>query len=154
SSTEIAFVAASRDAELEAELAGARRRRRAKCIGTAIASVMAAMGVALFLGRATYETRLAQQRAVDAEHERAVAEIAAEVEQGRAALLAGDYAGARQHLGEAWRMGDHSRTTAFMLARAEQPLRAELARLPAVAGRMWAASWSPDGSRILTADDR
>jgi len=154
SSTEIAFVAASRDAELEAELAGARRRRRTKCIGTAIASVMAAMGVALFLGRATYETRLAQQRAVDAEHERAVAEIAAEVEQGRAALLAGDYAGARQHLGEAWRMGDHSRTTAFMLARAEQPLRAELARLPAVSGRMWAASWSPDGSRILTADDR
>ena len=154
SSTEIAFVAASRDAELEAELAGARRRRRAKCIGTAIAAVMAAMGVALFLGRATYETRLAQQRAVDAEHERAVAEIAAEVEQGRAALLAEDYAGARQHLGEARRMGDHSRTTAFMLARAEQPLRAELAMLPAVAGRMWTAIWSPDGSRILTADDR
>src|SRR5678815_4084805 len=113
---------------------------------------MVAIVVGAVQFRAIYETRLAQQRAKAAEHEASATALTAELEQGRAALLSGDLSGARLHLGEAWRRGDHSRTTQFMLDRAEQPLRAELARLDGH-GRMWSASWSPDGRYIATSDD-
>jgi len=41
-----------------------------------------------------------------------------------------------------------------MLARALQPRMAEKARFHATYGRMWSAMFSPDGSRVVTADDR
>ncbi len=129
-----------------------RRRRRQRVLTAAALAAVALLGVAI-QGYAMHATRMAQQRAADAEHEARATELTAEVEQGRAALLAGDYTGAQRHLGEAWRRGDHSWSTRFMLDRAEQPLRAELARLPATRGRMWSASWSPDGALIATSDD-
>ncbi|HEU4727706.1 MAG TPA: WD40 repeat domain-containing serine/threonine-protein kinase [Kofleriaceae bacterium] len=150
---EIAFVQASLDAELDAEDAKERSRKRAIRLGTGLSIALAALIVGTFEWRAAYETRIAQQRADDAEHEARATALTAEIEQGRAALLGQDYAAAQAHLGEAWRSGDRSRSTAFMLARAIQPLRAELAQLTG-AGRMWSASWSPDGQRIATTDDQ
>src|SRR5678815_845443 len=138
--------------ELAAALRSEATRGRARRIGIGVALAMVAIVVGAVQFRAIYETRLAQQRAKAAEHEASATALTSELEQGRAALLHDDLAEARRHLGEAWRRGDHSRTTEFMLARAEQPLRAELARLDGH-GRMWSASWSPDGRQIATSDD-
>lgn len=151
-STEIEFVEASRAAGERAATESERRRRRAWRIG-AVAAGVAVLGiVGVFQWSARYEARIAQQRAADAaERERAVT-VSAEVEQGRAALLHDDLAEAQRHLSEAWAKGERSGGTAFMYARALQPLRAELAKLDGT-GRMWSASWSPDGTRIVTTDD-
>jgi WD40 repeat protein/tRNA A-37 threonylcarbamoyl transferase component Bud32 len=133
-------------AALRFEAGADRRRARARRIGAVLGLVIASLIVGAVQFRALYLTRVAQQRA-DA------AEITAELEQGRAALLHDDLAAAQRHLGAAWRGGDHARSTEFMLDRAQQPLRAELARLPAARGRMWSSSWSPDGALIATTDD-
>ncbi len=97
------------------------------------------------------------ERAHDAqaisEAKRATAETTAELEQGRAAGLHGDLAEAQQHLGEAWRRGERSSATEFMLARALEPRLAELASLSPISGRMWSVAWSPDGNQLATADD-
>ena len=86
---------------------------------------------------------------------RAAEQIAeqARVEQGRQALLHDDLGEARDPLAEAYRLGDHSFGTKFMLARARQPLVAEQARFTAAAGHMWSATFSPDGRQIVTTDD-
>jgi len=75
-----------------------------------------------------------------------------ELEQGRAALLHGEPE-VQRHLAEAYKR-DPVPTTAFMLARAMQPRLSELARLQGTYGRMWWATFSPDGSQVATADDR
>src|SRR6185436_12474889 len=75
------------------------------------------------------------------------------VEQGRTALLDGKHTDALIYLAEAAHHGDDSPIVKFMLDRAAQPLRAEVARLPAGAGRMWSAVVSPDGRWIVTTDD-
>lgn len=139
--------------ELRAEAAAERRRAVARRWGLGAGLVAAVALYGAVQWHAWYEMRLAQQRVAAAQHEARATALTAEVEQGRAALLGGDPAGARLHLGEAWERGDHSGATAFMYARALQPLRSELARLPAIKGRMWSAAWSPDGERIATADD-
>jgi len=150
---EVAFVDECRlQGEREAE-ALARKRQTAKRLGAWTAGLLALSIVWVFQFRARSEQRLAEQRAADAHELARQTALTAEVEQGRAALLAGDMSGAQQHLGAAWNAGDHSEPTAFMLARALQPVRAELARLPG-SGRMWSATWSPDGTRIVTTDDR
>src|SRR5262249_2162630 len=77
-----------------------------------------------------------------------------EREQGRSAILHGEMDDARKHLTEARRRGDNSPATEFMLARALQPRLAEVARLPADTGRMWWATFSPDGRQIVTTDDK
>lgn len=133
-------------AELRLEAGADRRRARARRIGAVAGLVAASLIVGVVQFRAFHLTRVAQQRA-------AAAEITAELEQGRAALLHDDLAAAQRHLGAAWRSGDHAAATRFMLDRAQQPLRAEMARLPATKGRMWSASWSPDGALIATTDD-
>jgi WD40 repeat protein len=76
-----------------------------------------------------------------------------QVEQGRSALLHGE-PDALLHLAEAYRQGDHSPGTAFMLARALQPRLTEQARFASSFGRMWSAVFSPDGRQIVTTDDR
>ena len=151
--TEIAFVETSccigqREAEAEQ-----RGRRRARRLGAGLAAALVVGIVGTVQWHAFYETELARQRATDAEHEARATAMTSEVEQGRAALLGGDTQGAVGHLGEAWRMGERSGSTAFMYARALQPFRAERAKLPAAHGRMWSASWSPDGRYIATTDD-
>jgi hypothetical protein len=132
---EAAFIAASRRA--------ARRRRWGW-------RALIAAGVAVLLGAVEYRAVLRTQAA----HEIAEASITDhEVEQGRQALLHDELAEAMQHLGEAYRCGDHSPGVEFMLARALQPRMAEQARFAATSGRMWSASFSPDGTRIVTTDD-
>lgn len=76
-----------------------------------------------------------------------------EVEQGRQALLRGDTARAAEHLLEAYRRGDRSWPTEWMLARALEPAGAELARMPALKGRMWSTAISPDERQIVTTDE-
>jgi len=78
----------------------------------------------------------------------------AAVEQGRQALLHGELAEAQRELVEAYQRGDHSPGVAFMLARALQPRLAEQARFTSTSGRMWSASYSPDGTQIVTTDDK
>jgi WD40 repeat protein/serine/threonine protein kinase len=152
--TEFAFIDASREAAAAQLEARARRavwvRRGAIAAGVAMVGIV----IGVFQFRAAYETRLAQQQARTAQQLAEVAAITAEVEQGRAALLHDDLVEARQHLAAAYRRGDHSAATSFMLARALQPLTAELARLQASSGRMWSAAFSPDGRQIVTTDDR
>jgi serine/threonine-protein kinase len=132
--------------KLEASFVAASRRagRRAWWIRRLLAAAAVGIVLAAIAYRAVLQTR------------REVAEMSvtqAEVEQGRQALLHDDAVEAQLHLSEAYRRGDHSPGTAFMLARALQPLRAEQARFAAVAGRMWSAAFSPDGRRIVTTDD-
>lgn len=75
------------------------------------------------------------------------------LEQGRAALLHGE-ADAESLLAEAYRRGEHSPSTKFMLARAIQPRLAEQARFASTFGRMWSADYSPDGRHVITTDDK
>ena len=76
----------------------------------------------------------------------------AELEQGRQALLHNEPE-ALPHLMKAYRR-DHAPSTAFMLARAMQPRLAEQARFPSTFGRMWSATFSPDGHQVVTTDDK
>jgi WD40 repeat protein/serine/threonine protein kinase len=98
-------------------------------------------------------TRLAQEQARSAQQVAAVTTTQAELEQGRSALLHGE-PDAQMHLAEAYKRGERSPSTAFMLARALQPRLTEQARFTSTAGRMWSAEFSPDGRRIVTSDDK
>lgn len=148
---EVAFVEASQAAGIkEADIAD-RRRRAARRIGLWTAGLLAMLIFGGFQTYARYQTLIARQAAQDAHDLARATAVTAEIEQGRAALLAGDTAGARQHLGAAAQAGD--RGSAFMLARSQDPLRSELARLPGN-GRMWSAAWSPDGRLLVTTDDQ
>ena len=134
-------------AALEARQVAARRATWMRRSAAALVLALASLAIGTVRYRADTEVRVA----------RAVADAAAldaEVEQGRAALLHGEIAEAQPHLLEADRRGDHSSSTAFMLARAMQPLRAELARFHAASGRVWAAAWAPDSAHVVVADDR
>ena len=57
------------------------------------------------------------------------------------------------HLAEAYKRGERSKSTEFMFARALQPRLAEQARFTSTSGRMWSATFSPDGRQIVTTDD-
>lgn len=147
---ELEFTEASRQhenalAEASRRLAEASRRRRTRMRrgGMVLAAAITLTVVGVLLDRASLQAGMNEKIAIQSEFE-----------QGRQALLHDEHAAAQQHLSQAWRRGDHSPATAFMLARARQPLSAELARLSAVSGRMWSAAWSPDGRRIVTTDDR
>jgi hypothetical protein len=139
----------------------ARNRRRLAVLG---ATAVMGGALAVIEYRATVRTEKAEQQTRDEQAKAREAALKAsaaeqlvnqaEVEQGRAALLHGELADAQAHLGEAYRRGDHSAATEFMLSRALQPKVAELARFTAVAGRMWSSAWSPDGKRIITTDDK
>jgi WD40 repeat protein len=143
SDLEAAFVAASR-----------RAGRRARWIRRSLVALAAAAVLAGIQYRAVLQTRVVQHKARMAQQLADLSVTQAEVEAGRQALLHDESAEAQLHLAEAYRRGDHSPGTAFMLARALQPRMAEQARFPAAAGRMWSAAFSPDGKAVVTADDK
>ena len=130
--------------ELERSFVAASRRRvrrvwyRRIKIAVAVATVLGAIASWSVLRARTAEDVITQS----------------ELEQGRQALLHGELGSARLHLSEAYRRGDRSWGISFMLARAFEPRRAELARLASASGRMWSAAFSPDGRQIATTDDR
>ncbi|HEX8107494.1 MAG TPA: protein kinase [Kofleriaceae bacterium] len=148
---ELEFVEASKG--LAAAQSEVRRRRNARLhlATAALAFAGAAAGLGALQWRTVERARNSQQVS---EAQRAAAEVTAELEQGRAALLHGEMDEAQRHLGEAWRRGERSSSTAFMLARAMQPFRAELARFKSTSGPMWSATFSPDGRQTATTDDR
>jgi serine/threonine protein kinase len=134
-----------------------RRSRRARRALVAIAAVVAIGG---FLYRAAMQTELAQkQTQLAQEQARSARELAearvtdSELEQGRSALLHGE-PDAQLHLSRAYQRDDRSPSTAFMLARSMQPRLSEQARFTNTHGRMWWATFSPDGRQIVTAGDR
>jgi serine/threonine protein kinase/WD40 repeat protein len=148
---ELEFANASRHAAAAEVEARRRRKTRIRLATGALLAAVAAAGLGAFQLHQVTKARDAKDAA---ERLTAATALTSEVEQGRAAVLHGEMAEARRHLGEACRRGDRSPATSFMLARAQQPLRAERARLAATSGRMWSAAWSPDGSRIVTTDDQ
>ena len=76
------------------------------------------------------------------------------VDWGQEALLDGKHLEALLYLHEAARRGDDSARVKFMLARAVEPFQHEVARLHGEHGPMWWASYSRDGHRLVTADDK
>jgi WD40 repeat protein len=148
------------DLEYEFVEASQRRARRSAWLrrgGVALAVVGA---VAAIQYRASKSAQLADEQARSA---RQVAEVTrtqselivtqSELEQGRSASIHGEPE-ALPHLVVAYNRGDHSPSTKFMVARAVQPWLAEQARLTSAAGRTWSATFSPDGRRIVTTDDK
>src|SRR6185503_17112518 len=131
--------------ELECSFVAASRRRARRLAWFRRSLVVAA--VVIILGAFEYRSILRARMADDMVTQ-------AEVEQGRQALLHDELREAQLHLTDAYRRGDRSPGTTFMLARALQPRRAELVRFAATSGRMWFATFSPNGRQILTADDR
>ena len=155
--------------------ASQRRARRVRWVQRALVAVavVGAIGFAQYRYHSAMRTQLAEQQAQLAEQQARLAEQQArlaeqetratreliearitdsELEQGRSALLHGE-SEAFAHLTEAYKR-DPSPTTAFMLARSIQPRLAEQARFASTYGRMWWATFSPDGKQIATADDR
>jgi WD40 repeat protein/serine/threonine protein kinase len=145
--------------DLEASFVAASRRvgRRTRWIRRSIVVLAAAAVVAGLVYWAAMQARVARDEATLAQQQARMAQqevTQAEVEEGRQALLHGESKEAQLHLSEAYRRGDHSPATAFMLSRALQPRMAEQARFTATSGRMWSAAFSPDGTQIVTTDDR
>jgi WD40 repeat protein/serine/threonine protein kinase len=148
SGLECSFVAASQ-----------RRARRVRWLRGLLGAlaIMSVFGVLLMRAhmaerQAELQTRLAQEQMRAAQELVEARVTESELEQGRAALLHSEPE-ALAHLAEAYKR-DPSPTTAFMLARAMQPRLAEQARFPSTYGRMWWATFSPDGRQIATTDDR
>jgi WD40 repeat protein/serine/threonine protein kinase len=144
--------------ELECSLLATslRRARRVAWVRRSLGA-LAVLGVfGALLYRSAMQTRSAQQLgAMQTRSAQQLAEVTvtqAELEQGRSALLHGEPE-AQSHLAVAYQH-DHLPSTAFMLARALQPRLAEQARFASSSGRMWSAVFSPDGTQIVTTDDR
>jgi eukaryotic-like serine/threonine-protein kinase len=154
------------DLECSFVAASQRRARRAALARRALVGLAAVGTLAMLQYRSGTQARLAEQQARLAEQQTrhakdqasAARELAearvteSELEQGRAALLHGEPE-AQPHLAEAYKR-DPVPATGFMLARSMQPRLAEQARFVATHGRMWWATFSPDGGQIATADDR
>jgi WD40 repeat protein len=136
--------AAEKDLLTDAFFKASRHRARARR-WKGIAAIVAAAAIVFAV--------VSHERAAATEERAAAVALQAELEQGRQDLLIGNTSRAVEHLGKAYRRGDHSWSTEFMLARSLEPQRAELARLPALKGRMWSAAESPDGRLIATTDE-
>jgi WD40 repeat protein/serine/threonine protein kinase len=141
SDLECSFVAASH-----------RRARRRAWARRVLVVAVAGSAILAFAVHATMQARVAETEARAARELAETEARVAELEQGRAALLHGEPEALR-HLAKAYKR-DPVPATAFMLARAMQPRLNELARLQGTYGRMWWATFSPDGSQVATADDR
>ncbi|MGH9886943.1 MAG: hypothetical protein ACREBE_15555, partial [bacterium] len=132
-----------------------RRTTRVAWLRRVLAASAAAMAIGAVWYRGQLETRAAQQRAdLERRASQRVTEATltqAELEQGRSALLHNEPE-ARQHLAEAYRR-EPAPATAFMLARALEPRLAEQAQFTSSSGRMWSATFSPDGAALVTTDD-
>ena len=129
--------------ELERSFVAASRRRARRLAWFRRFLVAAAVALGVLVDRSVLRARMAEQLVTQSE-----------LEQGRQALLHNEIGEARLHLSVAYRRGDRSPGTAFMLARALEPRRAELARFASTSGRMWSATFSPEGQDIVTTDDR
>ena len=138
---ELAFIAQSH------RRARSTLRTRRTIIGLASTALVALLGsLVIYLAMST---SLAHEKAAAAEQ----LVTQAEVEQGRQSLR-DNAAEAKTHLATAYRRGDHSDGTKFMLARALQSDRAQLAHLPGRGGRMWSTRFSPSGDLIVTTDEK
>lgn len=123
-------------------LRAARRTRRMRALICALAAVIALSGIQYrAVLRVRYAAELSQATITEAE-----------VEQGRQALLHGDIAEAGKHLDEAYKRGDRSPGTRFMLERALGPRMLQEWSVSASRGRIWSASWLPNG-QVVTTDD-
>jgi WD40 repeat protein/serine/threonine protein kinase len=131
--------------ELETAFVEASRRyaQRAVRIRRGLVALGLGLAFAVFQYRAVLQTGVADARVTQSY-----------IDQGRNALLEGKHTEALIYLAEAAHRGDDSPVATFMIDRAAQPLRAEIARLTTPAGRMWSAVFSPDGRWIVTTDDR
>ncbi len=140
--------------DLEASFVAASRRagRRARWRWRLLAALGAATVLAGIQYRAVRQARDAQQQIL-AQQLTNLRVMQAEGEEGRQALLHDESEEAQLHLAEAYRRGDHSFGTRFMLVVARQPWRAEQARFATAGGHMWSAAFSPDGQQIVTTDD-
>jgi WD40 repeat protein/serine/threonine protein kinase len=107
---------------------------------------LVALAAVIVVGFAAMQLRSARQLAE-------VTVTQSELAQGRSALLHGETE-ALPHLAEAYKRGERSKSTKFMFARAAQPRLAEQARFTSTSGRMWSATFSPDGRQIVTTDDK
>jgi eukaryotic-like serine/threonine-protein kinase len=141
------------------------RRHRTAAIAIAIATAVSVAGVSFYVQSVSAERERAERAhgaiqdakaaAAEALADKRVADArAAEaaLEQGRAALLHHEPE-AQARLTEAYKR-EPSPSTAFMLARAIQPRLEEEAQFASTFGRMLWATFSPDGSQIVTTDDR
>jgi WD40 repeat protein/serine/threonine protein kinase len=129
-------------------------QRRARQLWWWRRGLVALLAVGVFCVFQHYASMRAQLAEEQVRRTREVTEATrtqAELEQGRSAGLHAEPE-AWLHLAAAYQR-DRSPSTAFMLARALQPRLAEQAVLPASRGRMWSATFSPDGRQIVTADD-
>ncbi|HEX4417536.1 MAG TPA: protein kinase, partial [Kofleriaceae bacterium] len=133
SDQEVAFIAASQ-----------RRARRS----TWSKRILAMLAISAVFGLLLLMQAESQDRAQAAERL-----LVQEAEQGRQDLRDNGLK-ARRHLAAAYNGGDHSPGLKFMLARALQSQRSELARFSSQDGRMWSAAFSPDSKTIVTTDDR
>ena len=133
--------------------ASQRRARRSTRIRRFAGVLVATIVVGAFVNHEVMETRLAQEQAHSAQRVAEATATEAELEQGRASLLHGE-PDAQKHLTEAYKRGDHSPSTSFMLARAVQPRLAEETRFASSFERMWSAAFSPNGKLVVTTDDR
>jgi WD40 repeat protein/serine/threonine protein kinase len=132
---EVEFVDASRRL-----VRGARIRRRLGLVGIGFAIAFAVFGYHMM------QTRMAQRAAEERLTE-------AYADWGQEALLDGRSIEALIYFDQATRRGEDSPQVSFMIARAVEPLRHELARLPSMRDRTWWATFSPDGRWIVTTDD-
>ena len=154
SDVETAFVEASRRQEAASLDATRRLARRTTWVRRGLAAATAVIAFAGFEYRAKLQTRLAEQTATLQTRMAEQIAVQADIEQGRQALLHGESADALLHLSSAYQHGDHSPGVSFMFARALQPRLAERARFTSVSGRMWSATFSPDGKQVVTTDDK
>ncbi len=129
-------------------IAASRRYARRASRGRRVLGLFAIGFIALFavLQYQALQTRVAQRLG-----EARVTQIY--VEQGRHALLDGKHTEALLYLAQAVHRGESSRSVAFMLERAAQPISSEILRLSSTSSRMWSAMFSRDGKRIVTSDD-
>jgi WD40 repeat protein len=119
---------------------GARFRRRLGLVAIGFAIAFAVFGyrtISVHIDQSVLEHQLTQGYA----------------DWGQEALLDGKPIEALAYLHLAARRGDDSARVRFMLARAAEPFQHEVARLQSTHGRMWWASYSRDGRRLVTADD-
>jgi WD40 repeat protein len=147
---ESAFGAAS-----TADAARSRRLRRA-----ALVTVIAALTVALIVFARLRSTALASEKVAQSSRARAEAsEVATArsltesyVDQGRRALIAGNTGEALVYLAAALHRGEDTPAIRFMIARALEPLQAEVATLDH-GGVVTGVRFTPDGTRVVTAGD-
>ena len=156
---------ATRRYSMWALLAHWTRRHRAAAITIAIATAVSVAGVSFYVHSVSAERERAE-RSRSAEQDAKAAAVAAladkrvadaraaeaALEQGRAALLHHEPE-AQARLTEAYKR-EPAPSTAFMLARAIQPRLEQEAQFASTFGRMLWATFSPDGSQIVTTDDR